>query len=151
MLCRVRCVCCIYLYKYININIYIYIYMCVCVCVCVCVVCVCVCMCVCVTSCGHVVCCVAVFLLDAHALLVMAIAFEDGASYNREDEFVAGPFHPYADAPRFANAYFADAKKHGYEGEQLLQLARKTEANMPAFTPPAAAAPTTSAAQTLLL
>lgn len=88
---------------------------------------------------------------DNHS--VMAIAFEDGESYNREDEFVAGPFTPYADAPRFATAYLADAKKHGYEGEQLLQLARKTEASMLALAPPAAtpaAAPTTSAAQTLL-
>lgn len=78
---------------------------------------------------------------DNHS--VMAIAFEDGLSYNREDEFVAGPFHPYADAPRFATAYFADAKKHGYEGEKLLQLARKTEASMPPFIP-------VSSAQTLL-
>jgi len=44
---------------------------------------------------------------------------------------VAGPYHPYKDEQVFADAYMADAKKHGYEGERLFELARKTEANMP--------------------
>jgi len=66
---------------------------------------------------------------DNHS--VMAIAFEDGTSYQRDDEFVAGPYHPYKDEQVFADAYMADAKKHGYEGERLFELARKTEANMP--------------------
>jgi serine/threonine protein phosphatase PrpC len=66
---------------------------------------------------------------DNHS--VMAIAFEDGTSYQRDDEFVAGPYHPYKDEQVFVDAYLADAKKHGYEGERLFELARKTEANMP--------------------
>jgi len=66
---------------------------------------------------------------DNHS--VMAIAFEDGTSYQRDDEFVAGPYHPYKDEQVFADAYVADAKKHGYEGERLFELARKTEANLP--------------------
>jgi serine/threonine protein phosphatase PrpC len=66
---------------------------------------------------------------DNHS--VMAIAFEDGTPYQRDDEFVAGPYHPYKDEQVFADAYVADAKKHGYEGERLFELARKTEANMP--------------------
>lgn len=65
---------------------------------------------------------------DNHS--VMAIAFEDGTSYQREDEFVAGPFHPYQNEQSFTDAYLADAKKHGYEGEKLFELARKTETNM---------------------
>jgi len=72
---------------------------------------------------------------DNHS--VMAIAFEDGTDYQREDEFVAGPYHPYKDEQVFADAYLADAKKHGYEGERLFELARKTEATMP---PPSSSA-----------
>jgi len=69
---------------------------------------------------------------DNHS--VMAITFEDGTAYERNDEFVAGPYHPYKDEQVFADAYLADAKKHGYEGERLFELARKTEASMPVTT-----------------
>jgi protein phosphatase 2C family protein 2/3 len=78
---------------------------------------------------------------DNHS--VMAIAFEDGTSYQRDDEFVAGPYHAYKDEQLFVDAYIADAKKHGYEGERLFELARKTEANLPvtALQPTSQASP----------
>ena len=47
------------------------------------------------------------------------------------DEFVAGPYHPFKKDRTFSDAYLADAKKHGYEGEELMEMARKTEASMP--------------------
>jgi len=68
---------------------------------------------------------------DNHSAMV--IAFDDGTAYQREDEFIAGPFTPYKDSQAFVEAYVADAKKYGVEGERLLELARKTEANMPAL------------------
>jgi len=73
---------------------------------------------------------------DNHSAMV--IAFEDGTDYQREDEFVAGPYHPYKDEQLFADAYLADAKKHGYEGDRLFDMARKTEATMPPPPPPSA-------------
>lgn len=67
---------------------------------------------------------------DNHS--AMLVVFEDGKDYHRDkDEFVAGPFHPYQQDKTFVKAYLADAAKHGYEGEELMELARKTEASMP--------------------
>jgi serine/threonine protein phosphatase PrpC len=74
---------------------------------------------------------------DNHSAMV--IAFDDGTAYQREDEFIAGPFHPYKDSQAFVEAYIADAKKHGVEGERLFELARKAEATMPPI--PASPAP----------
>lgn len=61
----------------------------------------------------------------------MLIAFEDGTAYAKADEFIAGPYHPFKRDSAFNDAYLADAKKHGYEGERLFELARTTEATMP--------------------
>lgn len=66
---------------------------------------------------------------DNHSCMV--IAFKSGESYQAEDEFVAGPYHPYKKDRAFNDAYLADAKKHGYEGEVLFEMARMTEAGMP--------------------
>jgi hypothetical protein len=67
---------------------------------------------------------------DNHsALLVM---FRDGTSYNNDTpDFVAGPFTPWQHDQAFVKAYKADALKHGYEGEKLMEMARETEAKMP--------------------
>lgn len=66
---------------------------------------------------------------DNHS--AMLIAFDDGSSYAREDEFIAGPYHPFKRDKSFSDIYLADAKKHGYEGEELFEMARQTEAAMP--------------------
>lgn len=66
---------------------------------------------------------------DNHSALL--IAFEDGTNYNAKDEFIAGPYHPYRNDKSFSDAYLADAKKHGFEGEQLMEMARRTEATLP--------------------
>lgn len=66
---------------------------------------------------------------DNHSALL--IHFTDGTSYAQDDEFVAGPFHPHQNDKQYVKAYLADAKKHGYEGEELMKLARITEASMP--------------------
>lgn len=66
---------------------------------------------------------------DNHS--AMLILFENGESYQGDDEFIAGPYHPFKNDQTFSNAYLADAKKHGYEGEALFALARKTEEGMP--------------------
>jgi len=59
----------------------------------------------------------------------MMIHFEvDGSEYNRDKpEFIAGPFNAYKEDEAFAKAYIADAKRSGYEGEELMALAKKTE------------------------
>mmetsp|Transcript_851 Transcript_851/g.1659 ORF Transcript_851/g.1659 Transcript_851/m.1659 type:complete len:405 (+) Transcript_851:38-1252(+) len=66
---------------------------------------------------------------DNHSALL--VQFADGTGYSQPDEFVAGPFHPYQNDKQYVKAYLADAAKHGYEGEPLMELARKTEATMP--------------------
>jgi len=71
---------------------------------------------------------------DNHSALV--IQFTDGTAYdNDKDEFVAGPFHPYQNDKNFVKAYLADAEKHGYRGEELMELAKKAEEGMPAAAP----------------
>lgn len=66
---------------------------------------------------------------DNHSCMI--VSFEDGTTYQRDDEFIAGPYHPFKRDQSFSNAYLSDAKKHGYEGEILMEMARKTEASMP--------------------
>lgn len=66
---------------------------------------------------------------DNHS--AMLVCFESGEAYQGGDEFVAGPYHPFKKDRTFSDAYLADAKKHGYEGEELMEMARKTEASMP--------------------
>lgn len=66
---------------------------------------------------------------DNHSCMV--IALEDGCAYQGSDEFVPGPFTPFKKDQAFRDAYLADAKKHGYEGEELLELIRREEAGMP--------------------
>jgi hypothetical protein len=67
---------------------------------------------------------------DNHSALL--ILFDDGTSYHREKhEFIAGPFHPFEGDKNFVKAYLSDAAKHGYEGEELMEMARKTEESMP--------------------
>jgi serine/threonine protein phosphatase PrpC len=52
-------------------------------------------------------------------------------SYERKDEFLAGPYNPYASNDGFVKAYIADAKKHGVEGKELMDMAVKAESKMP--------------------
>lgn len=62
----------------------------------------------------------------------MLVLFQDGRAYhNDKDQFIAGPFHPYQADKNFVKAYLSDAAKHGYEGEELMELARQTEASLP--------------------
>ena len=65
---------------------------------------------------------------DNHSSLL--ITFHDGRSYERADEFVAGPYHPFKNDPTFAKTYKEDAAKHGIDGEELEALARKTEVGL---------------------
>lgn len=66
---------------------------------------------------------------DNHSAII--IHFVDGTKFARADEFVAGPFHPFQNDKQYVKAYLADAKTHGYEGEELMRLAKITEASMP--------------------
>jgi len=66
---------------------------------------------------------------DNHSALL--ILPQNGTSYNQEDEFRAGPLTPFLNDPTFKKHYEEDAKKHGYEGEELLRMAKKTEESMP--------------------
>ena len=69
---------------------------------------------------------------DNHSALL--ITMHDGRSYERADEFVAGPYHPYKGDATFDRTYKQDAAKHGIEGEELEALARKTEVLCPPHT-----------------
>jgi len=58
----------------------------------------------------------------------LMVLFEDGTDYDRKKaEFIAGPFNPYKNDDSFRNAYLADAKRFGYEGDELMAMAKKTE------------------------
>jgi serine/threonine protein phosphatase PrpC len=62
----------------------------------------------------------------------MLILFKDGNAYHQDKpEFMAGPFHPWQHDQAFVKAYTQDAKKHGYEGDELMAMAQKTEDGMP--------------------
>lgn len=70
----------------------------------------------------------------------MLIMFQDGTGYHSDkDDFLAGPFAPFEGDKKFVKAYLEDAKKHGYEGEELMALAKKAEAEMPEVERQAAA------------
>merc|ERR1719416_66221 len=66
---------------------------------------------------------------DNHSCMI--IAPEAGTAYQAQDEFCAGPFHPYAKNEGFRDAYLADARKHGVEAEEAMEMARQAEKNMP--------------------
>jgi len=66
---------------------------------------------------------------DNHSALLILPRVE--SDYAREDEFRAGPFNPFKADSTFVKYYMEDAKKHGYEGEELMRLAAKTEESMP--------------------
>lgn len=66
---------------------------------------------------------------DNHSALL--IQFQDGTSYQKDDEFIAGVFHPYIGDRSFEKAYLADALSHGYSEEEAKALAKKTEAENP--------------------
>lgn len=66
---------------------------------------------------------------DNHSCMI--IDPHSGEAYKAKDEFVPGPFHPYKQDQAFRDAYLTDAKKHGYEGEVLMEMAREIEAGMP--------------------
>jgi len=66
---------------------------------------------------------------DNHSALL--ILFENGLDYNPEDEFRPGPLTPYRSDKTFEKHYLEDAKKHGYEGELLMNMVKKAEKSMP--------------------
>jgi len=66
------------------------------------------------------------------AILICFNESEDyGKEYEAKDKFLAGPYKPYADNGDFDKAYRNDAKKHGYEGDELMELAAVAEEGMP--------------------
>mmetsp|Transcript_20915 Transcript_20915/g.23263 ORF Transcript_20915/g.23263 Transcript_20915/m.23263 type:complete len:436 (-) Transcript_20915:183-1490(-) len=71
---------------------------------------------------------------DNHSAMIICFN-KEGVSTVRADEFVAGPFHPYQNDKQFVKAYLEDAKKHGYSGDKLMEMAAIAEANMPAVEP----------------
>jgi len=60
----------------------------------------------------------------------LMVIFDDGSDYNQKDEFIAGPFNTHKNDEAFRNAYLADAKRCGYQGEELMDMARKAEEAM---------------------
>jgi len=60
---------------------------------------------------------------DNMSALVAEIA--SGTGYAKPDEFVAGPFHENAHKKKFRDAYLADAKSRGYEGDRLMAVVPK--------------------------
>jgi serine/threonine protein phosphatase PrpC len=74
---------------------------------------------------------------------VIGILFEDGTEFAQKPrEFRPGMFTPYSDDETFKKAYLDDAKKHGYEGDELQKLIKSAESKM---TLPAKQAPEPSA------
>jgi len=62
---------------------------------------------------------------------VIGILFEDGIEFAQKPrEFRPGMFTPYADDETFKKAYLDDAKKHGYEGDELQKMIKSAEAKM---------------------
>jgi len=83
---------------------------------------------------------------DNHSVIL--VSFEDGRlslsffvnmfagnKYVEEGEYIPGPTPTEPDS-NFAELYAADAKRHGYEGEQLRQLMAQTQASPPYSLPP---------------
>eukprot|EP00294_Goniomonas_avonlea_P010904 CAMPEP_0114555006 /NCGR_PEP_ID=MMETSP0114-20121206/8517_1 /TAXON_ID=31324 /ORGANISM="Goniomonas sp, Strain m" /LENGTH=399 /DNA_ID=CAMNT_0001740099 /DNA_START=1 /DNA_END=1200 /DNA_ORIENTATION=- len=72
---------------------------------------------------------------DNHSAMVVRFrSTPDAKNFEREDEFVAGPYSMWKDDNTFSTAYFADAKKRGMgedRREELLALAERAEENMP--------------------
>jgi len=60
----------------------------------------------------------------------LMVIFDDGTDYNLKAEFLAGPFHPHKSDEAFRNAYLADAKRCGYQGDELMEMAKKAEEAM---------------------
>jgi len=68
----------------------------------------------------------------------LMVVFDDGTDYHQtKPEFIAGPFHPHQSDQAFRNAYLADAKRCGYQGEELMKLARKSEEALKSAPTPA--------------
>jgi len=61
---------------------------------------------------------------------IMVIA-TDGSDYEKKSEFIPGPYTAFKDSEIFKETYLADAKKFGYEGEELMALVKKTEDSKP--------------------
>jgi len=71
---------------------------------------------------------------DNHSAMI--ISFEDGTVYDGPDEFVAGPFNPYASDRQFRDAYMKDAQRFGIDQEKLMELAAKAEKDLNLSSPP---------------
>jgi serine/threonine protein phosphatase PrpC len=66
---------------------------------------------------------------DNHS--AMLVMFKNGEGYEQKGEFLAGPYEPFMHDTKFAEAYRKDALKHGYQGKELDEMAKKAEADMP--------------------
>jgi hypothetical protein len=71
---------------------------------------------------------------DNHSAMI--VAFEDGTKYDASDEFVAGPFNPYANDKQFRDAYLKDAQRFGIEQDKVMELAAKVEKELNLTSPP---------------
>jgi len=71
---------------------------------------------------------------DNHSAMI--IVFEDGSKYSQPDEFVAGPFNPYANDRQFREAYIKDAQRFGIDHERLMEMAAKAEKDLNITAPP---------------
>lgn len=85
---------------------------------------------------------------DNHSAIIVVL--EDGRGYGPPKQFEAGVYHPYMQDKQFAEAYLADAARHGLEGEPLYKLARETEERLGPFeAPEPSAAPANAGRQYL--
>jgi len=71
---------------------------------------------------------------DNHSAMI--VVFEDGTKYDASDEFVAGPFNPYANDRQFRDAYLKDAQRFGIEQDKVMEMAAKVEKELNLTSPP---------------
>ena len=51
----------------------------------------------------------------------------EGSNYGRADEYRVGPFSEWSNDRSFVEAFFTDAKKHGYNQEQVMALVQQSK------------------------
>jgi len=76
---------------------------------------------------------------DNHSAMI--IAFEDGSKFDSPDEFLAGPFNPYANDRQFRDAYIKDAQRFGIDQDKLMELAAEAEKGLNLQSPPFGGSP----------
>lgn len=71
----------------------------------------------------------------------------DGSTYSRADEYCVGPYSEWASDRAFGDAFFADARKHGFNDEQTRALVAAYNGRPTAAANATAAAAAAAAAQ----